>query len=211
MSSDNKKRTIADLWSCCCCLGTLEDNCIPAVMNCQPFAHAICVGCADKLLEAPPAKCPKCQTAFTFVRPLVEFVDTDNEAVASALAKKAKKESAPFQQNLAAVLATIDNNVVQERVKFLAERTKTTIEHLYARGWYAAISGSDYVPQFDRNYVRIRVTRKGVTRVMLQALMERLTNEVVGYVQPLFPNVKIEPWSNPDEACRYLWIRVARK
>lgn len=211
MTSTTKKRTIADLWSCSCCLGTLEDDCVPAVMNCKPFAHAICVTCADKLLEQPPAKCPKCNAEFTHVRPLVEFVDTDNEAVASTLAKKANKGSATFEQNLAAVLATIDNNVVCERVKFLAQRTKGTIERMDACGWPGAIAGSDNVPLFDKDNVSIRVSGKNTSRDKLQIRMELMTIQVIDYVQPLFPKVQIKPYSNPGKPCRYLWVRVVRK
>lgn len=211
MTSVTKKRTIIDLWSCSCCLGTLEDDCVPAVMNCKPFAHAICVSCADELLKRSPAKCPKCNTEFTYVRPLAEFVDTDNEVVASTLAKKAKKSSTPFEENLAAVLATIDNTVIRERVKFFVERTKSTVEHISVRGWSGAISGSNVVPNFDKNYVSIRVSSKNTSRNILQEDMKRLTKQVVDYVQPLFPKVKIEPYSDPDKPCRYLWVRVTQK
>lgn len=206
-----KKRTIADLWSCSCCLGTLEDDCVPAVMNCRPFAHAICVTCADKLLERSSAKCPKCNTEFTHVRPLAEFVDTNNEGVASTLAKKAKKNGTTFEENLAAVLATIDNNVINQRVKFFAERTKGTIEHMEARGWSRASKGSAFVPLFDKSYVSIRVSSKNTSRDKLQEDMKRLTKQVIDYVQPLFPKVKLEPHSDKGKPCRYLWVRIKQK
>jgi len=205
----SKKRSIGELWSCICCDLTLEDNIVPAVMQCKPFAHTICTICADDLLTKGNAKCPKCRTPFASVRPLAEFVDTDDANVASALAKKAKSSVDAFQERLNHVLETIENATMRERVKHMTKRMERAITYLETRIIQSCNSGDSVVPVFDRDNVKIRVKGKQ-TRGDLQRTMERVTSAVITHVQPLFPNLVIKPYSNEHKPARYLWIHIKK-
>lgn len=205
----SKKRSIGELWSCVCCLLTLEDNIVPAVMQCKPFAHTICTNCADDLITKGNAKCPKCRTPFASVRPLAEFVDTDDANVASALAKKSKTAVDSFQERLDQVLETIENVTLRERVKHMTKRMQTSLNYMTERTVQSCQSGDSYVPEFDKRNVKIRVKGKH-TRVDLQTAMERVTTAVITYVQPLFPKLVIKPYSNYYKPARYLWIHIKK-
>lgn len=203
----SKKRSIGDLWSCICCELTLEDNIVPAVMQCKPFAHTICTVCADELLTKGNAKCPKCRTPFASVRPLAEFVDTEDGNVASALAKKSKSSADTFQEKLDQVLETIDSATMRERVKHMTKRMERSLTFLANRSVQSCMSGDVSVPDFDRDNVKIRVKGKR-TRDDLQRAMERVTSGVITHVQPLFPKLVIKPYSNGHKPARYLWIHI---
>ena len=205
----SKKRSVGELWACVCCSLTLEDNIVPAVMQCSPFAHTICTACADDLLEKGDAKCPQCRTPFAFVRPLAEFVDTDDVNVASALAKKAKTKET-LEDRLQQVLQSIDNDTVRQRVKHLATKVVEAVDFMIKRNFASCIHGGGDVPEFDKSNVRIRVKGRR-SRTELQRSMEGVTSAVLQYVQPLFPHLVIKPYSNAQKPTRYMWCRIQKR
>lgn len=173
---------------------------------CTHHLHRVC---ADELLTKRNAKCPKCRTPFASVRPLAEFVDTEDGNVASALAKKSKSSADTFQEKLDQVLETIDNATMRERVKHMTKRMERSLTFLANRSIQSCMSGDISVPDFDRDNVKIRVNGKR-TRDDLQRAMERVTSDVIAHVQPLFPKLVMKPYSNGHKPAMYLWIHIKK-
>jgi len=211
------KKRLLDQWECPVCTLTLDDSCVPAVMNCRPFAHVICMACANELLQRGQAKCPKCMTPFADARPLSDFVDNDNAEVADTLAKRARLTT-PFEQRLAVRLAEIDDHTIRQRVEFLARRTLTNIATMKQRGFQVRICYSSTIPAFDAGKVAIRVTDarrimgiRRPNRVKLTDELNAITQVVLPYVEDLFAaEAKLEVKLATNHTS-YLSLRVELK
>lgn len=214
----SKKRSLLEEWTCPVCLESIDDGCVPAVMNCKLFAHVICMKCATLMIERGGASCPQCREPFMNARPIEAFVNKDDPAVAETLKKKANSVQSIEQQVEA---LGISNAVIRERVLFSAKRAITELPTVELQGFSSCHFWSNHIPDFDK--ANAAMTVREACRKMhisppktatVQAAMVSMSAAIVPYLNrlPMFKEKKIrfEQSVTQTKRIRYLPLFMFR-
>lgn len=210
------KRKLLDEWQCPACLDTIEDGCIPAVMNgCAPFACVACMACLNEMLAKKMAKCPLCRAPFINVRPLASFVDNSDPMIADALAKKARVVT--LADRIAAL--NIEEPRMRQRVAHMAKKIE---RHLAADGFdpnkiYFLFSSK--VPEFDRGNCSLTIAgskkilprRHTKSKETVRVYLEQITARVTPFMEQLFPTYQVVAQHRRSKPNQYLSIRIYKK
>jgi hypothetical protein len=204
-----KKRKIFEEWSCPVCLSTIEDGCVPSVMNgCTPFAHVACETCLSDMQKRNAALCPECRAPFTTIRPLAAFVDHDDPEIASVLKKRATVET--LDARIAAVSALCTPLQVQ-RLTFAAKRMEGLLANYPKMHTSSMIAKTYRVPDFDKANVAVNVAdgkKLGLTSSAdLNAHMRRITGEIVPMMNLLFPTHRFAAFTRLPMRTFYLELQ----
>lgn len=211
------KRKLLEEWQCPACLDTIEDGCIPAVMNgCAPFACVACMTCLNEMLEKKMANCPLCRAPFINVRPLASFVDNGDPVIADALAKKARVVT--LADKIAAL--NIEEPRMRQRVAHMAKKIERYLAGDAFDPSRSYFLFSTRVPEFDRGNCSLTIA--GSKKILLprchtknketvRAYLELITARVTPFMEQLFPAYKVVAQHRRSKPNQYLSIRIYKK
>ncbi len=209
-----RKRKVMQEWACPVCLETIDEGCVPAVMNgCTPFAHVACSKCLTEMKAQNKALCPKCRAPFSTIRALADFVDTDDADVAEEL-KKRQKSNDSLADRIEAL--AIDDPLLKQRVVVSANNFADTLQKSPRAELGIWCCWRTFVSEFDDPRAALTLTEarkkkiKVRDRYELQVHLDALTTTVLPALHLLFPKFRFEShtdYNSQKKRLGYLTIR----